>query len=125
MPTGVLYFLVLPVVLTLSTIVNYLAEKELKKHPFQVVILSAVAYAVAWLILTNQWISSYFWPELLGVAAVMALSSVIFIAPLITYLAVLITFQCSPKEALRFWGRWIVLILALLLLLTFIATGVG
>jgi hypothetical protein len=47
----------------------------------------------------------------------------VFIAPAISYLAVWITFQCSPQEALGFWGRWIVPIA--FLLFAFAGLGVG
>jgi hypothetical protein len=122
-PAGVLYFLVLPVVLLLVTSAIYLAEKKLKKRPSQIFILSLAAYNAAWLVQAIQWITWYLFPQLPGLAAALVFISTVFIAPMITYLVVLILFQCSPQEALRFWGRWIVPIA--ILLLVFAGLGVG
>jgi hypothetical protein len=122
-PAGVLYFLVLPVVLLLVTSIIYLAEKQLDKRTSQIFTLSLAAYDAAWLVQAVQWIAWYLFPRLPGLAGVMVFISTVFIAPLITYLAVLITFECSPQEALRFWGRWIVPIA--ILLFAFTGLGVG
>jgi hypothetical protein len=120
-PAGVLYFLVLPVVLLLVTTVIYLAEKKLPKRPSQIFILSLAAYDAAWLVQVIQWSSWSLFPQLPGLAVVLVFISTVFIAPLITYLAVLITFECSPQEALRLWGRWILPIAILL----FVFAGIG
>ncbi len=124
-PMGILYFIVLPVGLPLATSLIYLAERELKKHPSEIIQLSLVAYAMAWLMLAVMRISTYFSSQLNAVSLALAALSLLLVAPALTYLAVMIVFQCSPQAALRFWGRWIVLISVQLLLLGFISLGVA
>lgn len=122
-PAGALYFLVLPVVLLLVTSVVYLAETKLHKRPSQILILSLAAYDAAWLVQAAQWLAWYLFPQLPGLAAGLVFITTVFIAPMVSYLAVLITFNCSPQEALRFWGRWIVPIAVLLFMFAGIGAG--
>ena len=120
-PAGVLYFLVLPVVLLLVTSVVYLAERKLHKRPSHILILSLAAYDAAWLVQAIQWMAWVLFPQLPGLAAGLVFITTVFIAPAVTYLVVLIIFQCSPLEALRIWGRWIVPIA----ILFFVFAGIG
>lgn len=124
-PVGILFFVVLPVGLTLVTTFIYLAERELKKHPSQIIILSMVAYAMAWLALAVMQVSAYFCSQWQAVPLAISAFSLVLVALPLTYLAVVIVFECAPRAALRFWCRWIVLIIVFLLLLVFASLGVG